>query len=771
MRRAPLVMGLALLAACGPAHTALKEGRIAAAADRHEDAFAAYDRVLRSRPNKDEARAGKSHARARILDAANEALTRALAAGDLDGVRDAIEYGRRHEADEQWIARWDAAWTDAWVRRMDSARVDADERGSLGESWTWANTIAEFTGQPEHDARATDAWNRLRRQEWQAVALIGRGVGADATTDAIAASWTQGPWKEVPVIRRAASAGILSLTFNITDRSCTVQQVGQRAATHTYTDGTMVNNPRIVELQRQIRSDEQQRLRAWNQLEQLRSNEDRAFRSLEAAGMNLDAFLPVLDTAVAVLNQSFDRRERAAAAVTQAQDAARRMDRLQAERSELRAERRTLGPQRDAVAQQRVQVDRSLEHANRRLQPLKAQMREVRAERNATQEALNKARESLKTAKDRLTEIRAQLEELDVPEAEPDAKLLNIPLLKERLEEADAALAAAEQGQDADALAAATEAQQAARVALLQAQLRKGQSQRRRRATAVKTTENELARQQGMLDGLSRAVKPLKAEQTRLVAERDTLGQRAAEIAARLVEIEQRQVQIRQRQSRIEPLAAELESRTQRFRRAASAWRAADEALQQLRVEGDQLQEFRLSAEQEHRQVRAQRLQARTLVDEWDQALDTLDKALADEPGQIELQKRASYTITRHRRTCVSTATLTTSSPFAAPASDTVVHQSVHEDDTTPARPRIRLRQDALNFGSTDGAQLQALSEQTSGALAQALTAQVHADGSARRTRVGQTLDTATRNAAMAEFMDPKGALQSFVQARYPVPQ
>ena len=99
-----VVICLALLPACGPSHALLKQGREAAAAQDYESAYLSYNAVLQQKPTHGEALAGRRIAQEQVLAAADDEVTRLLAAGRLDAVAGVIEASSAVDPPADWVS-------------------------------------------------------------------------------------------------------------------------------------------------------------------------------------------------------------------------------------------------------------------------------------------------------------------------------------------------------------------------------------------------------------------------------------------------------------------------------------------------------------------------------------------------------------------------------------------------------------------------------------------------------------------------------------------
>ena len=140
------------------------------------------------------------------------------------------------------------------------------------------------------------------------------------------------------------------------------------------------------------------------------------------------------------------------------------------------------------------------------------------------------------------------------------------------------------------------------------------------------------------------------------------------------------------------------------------------------------------------------------------------------EPARVELEKRANYTITDWQRTCSLIVSWQSRGQAMGGDSGTLDRITRHTDSTTPARARIRLREDPLDFGPSESEVLGAADQEIRQALLAKLGETVRAEARARRQARYSTLDQATRAMVVADVMDPSDALGAFLDAKHDLP-
>jgi chromosome segregation ATPase len=361
----------------------------------------------------------------------------------------------------------------------------------------------------------------------------------------------------------------------------------------------------------------------------------------------------------------------------------------------------------------------------------------------------------LNVIQDELTEARAE-----VQSAQPklDALAAGLGSLEAAVGTATAKLEAAEI------------AHRTAQVELLQARMAGARQAHAERSAEVAAVERTAAKAEADLAAVRTVGRQAREDKTTFDAKVAALTEEKGVVDARLTAIDARFRAIDGEVAKLTPVASELDDRVREQRRSAAASRAATVAAEQGRAEAERLGGLRQGLEQAHRELRAERIEAESVMKGWDDKIAALEADLQGQPEQIELVKEAPYTITRHRRTCTVRADAALSSPNAPATTDSFPFTSVDEDDTWRAKPSIRLDADPLSFGQPDDAALATLTNEAAGAIGEALRGQVRAEGRGRRGIAATELDAATRLMVLADFMDPDDSLTRFVDERYDLP-
>lgn len=795
------VLALALLgAACSPARRFVKEGEGAALSGDWERAFRAYDHAVRLDPDHGSAVEGRSRAQEILLERAGTEIERALQAGELDRVHGLMSTARSWEAPAEWLAPRDAAWRSAWSLRLEGAYTQAAGQGHLGEAFVLADALAGFTADPADEARAGEAWTRLRQAEWPAVALEVRGPSAALVRAEVEERWLASPWREVALVpSRGAGTGSLGLDVVVQEDGCQTRQIGTASAVHRYTDGTMEPNPRLPVLERQIRTAQGQLDRALDAQVGRQRDEDEAFAVLDGAERALAAFMPTLERAEIELSTLTVRRDRAQDRVREAEQAQDTLAANAQRRSDLERRLDTL-TRRMREVDQRYGIHRhALDEARQAEARSQAEARDAERAVAELTEAEAEAAEQLRVARETLERIRERLASLDAEPPGPDAELPSPPELRERLEEVtgrleaqrarlarrEAALETA-RAEDPDAVpaaeAAVAEAQErvttlearAARVQvrLLQSRFLRQRGERRRARQTLDGLRDERLRAEGALGQATTTAEAAAARAGEAQALVDEDEARMAELQRRHQRIGAEVSELAMEAQQIAPIAADLPRRVDAFRQHASGWRAALAARDRA---GDRVAALTVARDRslaEHRERRAARIEAGAVVDGWRDRVDTLKAERAREPDRTEVVKSVRYTIEQHERRCVVRATSTLTSPGLAPVSGVDEQVDTDRDDRIRAQPRVGLEGDPLAFEEDDATTLATLRRTVVSGLEEQLAARVRQEGTRRLQAGTQDRDARSRDLALAAFMgaDEGAALSAYVGESYALP-
>lgn len=791
MSRPVLLLTLLALTACGPTRAFLKEGREAAAAQDWARAYRAYDHVLERKPAHPEALRGRAQAQDRVLAALDEVLSRELQAGRLDRVRQAIDEAARVDAPADWRRAWEQRWSRAWVERLTAEAEAAERRRALGEAWVWREALVWFT---QDQGEADRAWTRLREAEWPGVQVTARGAGSEGLVEGLRRAWAGSDWSDVPLGEGPDDTG-WRLALSLTRHTCETAVIDRREAVHRYTDGTLVPNPRVAALRAELAEAERSLSRAEAERDRLQLGEDRAYDRLQQASRAFQAALPALEAAERALADATRQRQHAQQAVTRSEQALARLDVLDREGAARRGEIQRLRGRRQELEGERVRLAQRLADAEPRLAAHRERLQAARDDRQQAQAALEGAQGALEQAQEVLVARREALAArgLEPPEhgdeaesiEEIEARIVELEAARDeiaqRLEGLKARLHA---GGDAEAqarieerlprvearLEAAEAAVQEAREELAIARFVQARRARRLAGRAVREAEGAVERARGQVEALRPVAEQSREEVDRLKARLAEVDQGLERTARRLERLRDEGAAALAEQDRLAPIAGELEARRRDFRRMAQGWRLAEVALARARDELDRRGALQQEAERVHAEARAFRVEAASVVADWADRRAEIRRDLEAEPARVELVKQATHTIARHRRTCRVEGRLSVTSPLAGTIERPLRLQQVDEDDTNPARPRIRLSEDPLRYDTSEGQTLSALDARATALTFQVLSEQVAAEADALRRAPGRTRDARTRQLALADHMQPTPDLQTFIQQRYDLP-
>lgn len=273
----------------------------------------------------------------------------------------------------------DAAQADVdarWAAALQASSQQARRDGELGAAQVYAaaarTLLAPDTALWSQVVADEAAWSSLLSASWGGLYLRVRGPAAPraALEGGIASAWDASPWGALPVRLQRPSLPHLTAAVDITEARCTRQVLQRAQKVHHYTDGTMVDNPDIPPLERQI-------------FDSQRALEDRAAQVVRAAQR-----LQATEQAAEEARRADGRQRERVAGLAQAAEAA--AQRLEAAEAQLKAslDAQAQIVERESEVQQLLSRQRQLnqaEPAQRRA------LEDARAEAGRTGAALQAA--------------------------------------------------------------------------------------------------------------------------------------------------------------------------------------------------------------------------------------------------------------------------------------------------------------------------------------------------------------------------------------------